>query len=131
MNTSIVVLIVDDEEAIRLVLEEVLTEGGYAVRFASNAEEAMSLLDDAEACIRALITDVNLSPGKQTGWDVARHAREVTDNLPVVYITGASAHEWSVYGVPKSVLLSKPFAPAQIVTAVSHLLNSRLASAAD
>jgi hypothetical protein len=42
----------------------------------------------------------------------------------VVYITGDSAHEWTVHGVPNSVLVTKPFAAAQVVTAVSQLLTA-------
>jgi hypothetical protein len=38
-------------------------------------------------------------------------------------MTGASAHDWGSKGVPNSVLLTKPFANAQVVTAVSQLLN--------
>ncbi len=41
----------------------------------------------------------------------------------VLYITGAHADRWPSHGVPNSVLLTKPFAPAQLVTAVSQLLN--------
>jgi len=59
-----------------------------------------------------------------TGWDIARHARQLNPELPVIYVTGASAHEWGAMGVPNSVLLSKPFAPAQLLTAVSQLLNT-------
>jgi hypothetical protein len=44
--------------------------------------------------------------------------------LPVVYITGASGNQWPSHGVPNSILLQKPFAPAQLVTAVSQLLNA-------
>ena len=43
--------------------------------------------------------------------------------LPVVYTTGGAADEWSMHGVPGSVLLEKPFAPAQLVTAISRLLR--------
>ncbi len=57
------------------------------------------------------------------GWEVARHAREINPNFPVVYMTGASADEWPSRGVPNSVLLTKPFAPAQLVTALAQLLN--------
>ena len=38
-------------------------------------------------------------------------------------MTGAGAEQWPSHGVLNSVLLSKPFAPAQVVTAVSQLLN--------
>lgn len=40
-------------------------------------------------------------------------------------MTGAATDEWARLGVPKSILLTKPFAPAQLVTAVSQLLNTR------
>jgi len=39
-------------------------------------------------------------------------------------MTGASADKYASHGVPNSILLTKPFAPAQLVTAVSQLLNS-------
>jgi hypothetical protein len=39
-------------------------------------------------------------------------------------MTGAAAGDWASRGVPNSILLEKPFAPAQLVTAVSQLLNT-------
>jgi hypothetical protein len=42
----------------------------------------------------------------------------------VVYITAANADEWASQGVPNSILMTKPFAPAQLVTAISNLLNA-------
>lgn len=58
-----------------------------------------------------------------SGWDIARHAREATASLPVVYMTADSAGEWSAQGVPNSILVQKPFAVAQVITAISSLLN--------
>ena len=72
--------------------------------------------------MRALITDIKLG-ADTTGWDVARHARELKPDMPVVYMTGSEAHDWASLGVPNSVLVPKPFAPAQVLTAVSQLLN--------
>jgi hypothetical protein len=43
--------------------------------------------------------------------------------MPDIYMTGAIDDDWPVNGVPNSVLLTKPFAPAQVVTAISALLN--------
>ena len=73
---------------------------------------------------RALVTDINLAPGKLDGWDVARHAREIDSNFPVIYMSGKDADDWASKGVPNSIMLTKPFAPAQLVTALSHLLNT-------
>ena len=39
-------------------------------------------------------------------------------------MTGADAEKWPINGVPNSILLNKPFAPAQLLTAVSQLLNA-------
>lgn len=72
--------------------------------------------------VRGLITDVDLGGGP-SGWDVARHAREILPDIPVIYITGGSADEWSAQGVPGSILVAKPFAPAQIISAIASLLN--------
>ena len=58
------------------------------------------------------------------GWEVAHLAREIDPEFPVVYMSGASAADWPSKGVPNSIMLAKPFAPAQLVTAVSNLLNS-------
>jgi DNA-binding NarL/FixJ family response regulator len=69
------------------------------------------------------VTDISLR-GKMGGWEVAQLAREIDPEFPVVYMSGASAADWPSRGVPNSILLAKPFAPAQFVTAVSNLLNS-------
>jgi DNA-binding response OmpR family regulator len=93
----------------------------------------VTLLKSGLLAYCALVTDINLLGkltgwllGKLTGWEVARAAREADPNFPVVYISGAAAHEWPAQGVPNSIM-QKPFAPAQLTTAVSQLLNERSA----
>lgn len=44
--------------------------------------------------------------------------------FPVVYMTGSAGDQGAVHGVPNSILLVKPFAPPQLTTAVSNLLNA-------
>jgi hypothetical protein len=55
--------------------------------------------------------------------EAARCARELVPEMPVVYISGDSAHKRRAKGVPNSVMVPKPFVEAQIITAVSTLLN--------
>ena len=43
--------------------------------------------------------------------------------MPVVYMSGNSEHEWSSKGVPNSIMITKPFAAAQLVTAVATLIT--------
>jgi DNA-binding response OmpR family regulator len=106
------------------VVEDSLTDGGFEIATASSGENAVELLDGSDGKYRALVTDINLGPGKIDGWDVARHAREIDPNFPVVYMSGKDADDWASKGVPNSIMLAKPFAPAQLVTAVSQLLNT-------
>ncbi len=127
MTTSVLLFVVEDYELIQSVLTKVLTKEGFTVAIANNGKEAMVMLDKEGADYRALITDVNL-PGKLTGWDVARHSREINDRLPVIYMTGASAHDWASKGVPNSQLMTKPFALGQLITALSQLINAASAT---
>jgi len=120
-----VILVVEDDHLIQSVVEESLTDGGFEIVIASSGQDALDLLDASKAKYRALVTDINLGPGEVDGWDVARHAREIDPNFPVVYVSGKDAAEWSSKGVPNSIMLAKPFAPAQLVTAVSQLLNTQ------
>lgn len=124
MASSLIIFVVDDELLIQDLLDVALVEGGFEVAKASSGEEAIAMFEAADVEYRALITDVNLAPGKLTGWDVARRGRELHPELPVVYMTGDSGHHWASEGVPNSVLVPKPFAPVQIVTAISQLLNA-------
>jgi DNA-binding response OmpR family regulator len=119
-----VILVIEDDQLVQGVVEEALTEGGFEVVIAASGEVAVKLLDAANGKYRALVTDINFGREKMNGWDVARRAREIDPEFPVIYMTGDSADDWASKGVPKSILLSKPFAPAQLVTAVSQLLNT-------
>jgi|SRR5690242_12229749 DNA-binding response OmpR family regulator len=121
MVQTVAVLVVEDEAIIRLGLEDTLQEGGYSPVTACTGEEARECLQTVE--VRALVTDVNLGTGL-SGWDLARIARELFPDLPVIYVTSVSRDEWSSQGVPNSIMIAKPFASAQVVTAISQLLNA-------
>jgi len=115
------ILVVEDDQLIQGLVEDALAEGGFEVTSVGSGEEAVRLLKDET--IRALVTDINLS-GVVDGWEIARIAREIDGAFPIVYMTGAAGDEWPSKGVPNSILLAKPFAPAQLLIAVSQLLNS-------
>jgi CheY-like chemotaxis protein len=116
-----VVLVVEDEWLLHAPIEEALVTGGFEPVFVGSGEEASALLRSVSN-YSALVTDVSLRH-EMRGWELATLAREINPELPVVYMTAASAAEWAAHGVPNSILLQKPFAPAQLVTAVSQLLR--------
>ena len=117
------ILVVEDDQAIQSLVVEALSDGGFEPTIATSGEMALTLINGRESKYRMLVIDIKLGKDRIQGWDVARRARAIKSALPIVYITGASAEEWAVQGVPNSILLSKPFAASQLITAVSQLLN--------
>jgi DNA-binding response OmpR family regulator len=117
-----IILVVEDDDMIQAIIEDALTDGGYEAATAPSGDDAITLLLREHETYRALVTDINL-PGEADGWEVARRAREMRPDFPIVYMSGRDAADWASKGVPNSIMLAKPFAPAQLVTAVSQLLN--------
>ncbi len=122
MAAKALVLMVEDEALIRMVLEETLGDKGFAVVAAPNGQNALEELATDPSRFRAVLTDIRLGPGPD-GWEVARRAREAVPDMPVLYVSGDSAHEWAARGVPHSLMVRKPFVAAQIIAALSTLLG--------
>src|SRR5207244_12345236 len=116
-----VILVIEDEEAIQSLVEDALTEGGFERAIAASGEEAVTLLKGRTGNYRALVTDISLR-GRIDGWEVAKQAREIDPQFPIVYMSGASGDDWPFKGGPKSIMSSKPLAPGQPMTAVANLL---------
>lgn len=124
MKNAVLVLVVDDEVAIREVLNASLEDDGYKIMLAESGEDAVKLLTKHKLKIRGLVTDIPLGgERKMSGWEIARHARELNPEIAIVYMSGDSSEDWAVDGVPKSIMVAKPFAVSQISTAIATLLN--------
>ena len=121
-GSAVLILVVEDDAVAGGEVKRALEDAGFRVLLVQSGEKATSTFDENAGEVGGLVADVKLG-GNVSGWDVARHAREVNQDLPVVYITGFSAEDWPSQGVPKSILVQKPFAPAQIITAISSRLN--------
>jgi len=123
-----IILVIEDDQDIQGIIEDALTEGGFETAIAASGEEAVTLLQGDNTRYRALVTDIKLL-GRIDGWEVAQKAREIEPGFPVLYMSGAEAANWASKGVPNSIMLTKPFAPAQLVTAVAQLINGALPAA--
>lgn len=120
--SQIQLLLVEDEAILHLVLEEALSQAGFEVLIAANGTEAIAHLDADAERFKGVVTDIRLGAGPN-GWDIGHRARELVPYMPVLYMSGDSGAEWTSKGVPNSVMLGKPFAMAQVVIAISQLIN--------
>jgi DNA-binding response OmpR family regulator len=126
--SNIQVLLVEDEFLLSLVMQDDLQDAGFVVHTCADGLSAVRALEDPEQNFRAVLTDIRL-PGKLNGWDVARRARELLPDIPVIYTSGDSAEYWRAYGVPDSVMFAKPFPMSKAIEALEYLLRRGPAAA--
>src|SRR6195256_6794464 len=103
LEDSLLILVVEDDQAVQSLVEEALTDGGFEPAIATSGEEAVTLLKGGKTKYCALVTDIHLR-GTMDGWEVARQAREIEPDFPVVYMSGAAAADWTSRGVPNSIM---------------------------
>ena len=113
----VVVLIVEDENFVRLDIASYLKDAGYAVIEAGSGEAAVALCNVGTA-IDIIITDINLG-GSVSGWDVAECFRTVLPNMPVLYTSGETVDRARcVFG---SAVLAKPYQNGDILKECQRL----------
>lgn len=122
MHDDMLLLLVEDEPLVALALQDTLESAGFRVLTAHCGDEGSAALASTIHDISGLITDIRLGSGPD-GWRLARCARAKRADLPVVYVTGDSAHAFEVEGVAKSVLVQKPFAPSKMLSALNAVLT--------
>jgi CheY-like chemotaxis protein len=115
------ILVVDDEEAIRRMIEKMLGDSGCAVLKASSAVEALSVCETQHGELELVVTDVTM-PGMD-GFDLANRIAERWPNIRILFISGC-ANDLSVkrqlYERP---MLPKPFTGDELNRRVRELLT--------
>ncbi len=112
------VLVVDDEKNMRLSLQTVLQDEGYAARAVESAEEALALL--AREDFFMVITDARL--GGMNGYDFLARSRSQWPELPVLMITAYATPKLAVQAIKAGAIdyVAKPFAPEELLHAVAR-----------
>ena len=121
MSRNASILLVEDQDEVRQLLADSLEEFGHEVRTARDAEEAIELLGQ-DTRIEVLVTDIVL-PGRMTGLDLVRQARELMPDLKILTISGNTSDP-SVKApyLDRFAFLPKPFRPSDLNRAVAELL---------
>ena len=115
------VLLVEDEIFISEWVAESLSDQGFAVRTVTNATDALRHLESA--AVDVLFTDVNL-PGDMDGAALARRARELLPDLPVVYASGRTNLLNPQLRVPGSIFVAKPYIPELVAQLLVETLQA-------
>ena len=116
-------LVVEDDPLVMLSAAATLEDKGWVVKKAANGAVAINRLGDASEPVDAVVIDITLGDGP-SGWDVARYARSVNENIAVAYITGDMDAELNPQIVDRGVVLCKPFDDNALLDALSRLLSN-------
>ncbi len=80
-----VVLIVEDDEQVRMLAESILQNAGHETRSAATMTEAHAIIESDDEKIDALFVDVTLPDHHEAGLELAEAAAKTRPGLPVVY----------------------------------------------
>ncbi len=123
------VLLVEDNAGLREASSAILAAAGFEVRAAECARQARTWLETGRMP-DALLTDINLGEGPD-GFDLAREARALNPDLPVVYMSALCAGRFAAEGVASARFVGKPFTARDMLIALTQVLAEQpiLASA--
>jgi signal transduction histidine kinase len=118
------VLLVEDEEIVRVLIRDTLRIKGYCVLEATDTAEALRLCEQYEGPIHLLVTDV-VMPG-MNGRELAEHLVPLRPHMRVLFISGHSGDAVARHGVfdADAAFLRKPFTPDVLARKVRAVLDS-------
>jgi PAS domain S-box-containing protein len=118
------ILLVEDEDAVRELVEELLQAVGYQVLAAARPEEALRLAKRHDGPLHLLVTDVVMP--QMAGPDLARHLRGIRPDVKVLYLSGYSPGIVADRGVLEdgAMFLQKPFSAEALETKVRETLDA-------
>ena len=120
------ILVIDDEEGIREVLEEILKDEGHRVTLAETSRKGLEKFKQSDFDL--VLTDLGMP--EMSGWELAKKIKEIDSGIPVGLITG-----WGVATTKEKMkeagvdfILSKPFNYTKVVRELKAVLKSKIDS---
>jgi two-component system, cell cycle sensor histidine kinase and response regulator CckA len=116
------ILLVEDEDEVRTVLNQILVSKGYRVLQASSGEEALILSRLHRGAVHLLLTDVTMPEMK--GPELAQRLRAERPQTRVVFMSGYNDEQLSDGGLASPICLQKPFSPQVLGEALRAVLDA-------
>lgn len=117
------ILVVDDDMRLRALLERYLTEQGFLVRGAANAEQMDRLL--ARENFHLMVLDLML-PGED-GLSICKRLREQENDIPIVMLTAKGDEDDRIIGLDQGAddYMPKPFNPRELLARINSVLRRK------
>jgi CheY-like chemotaxis protein len=117
------VLIVEDDEQVRVLAEAILQDAGHRTVSAATVPEALALLQ-GDITVEAIFTDLQLVENGPGGIELATEARNSLPKVKVLYTTGEGITDGTkALMVEGSAFLPKPYTPDDLTAAIAALFG--------
>ena len=118
------ILLVEDEDAVRSLMQQFLEQGGYTVLVARDADEAVRLHDRRPGSIDLLLTDVVL-PGSMNGIELAERLAALRPEMRVLCVSGYADRVvgWDDARARDLAFMQKPFSTQALMRQVRQMLD--------
>lgn len=117
MPVNAPLLVVEDDNIVRMLMVDVLQELGYEVKECEDGETALRLLRDPQEPFALLLTDIGLPD--MNGQELAHKARDLRPLLPVLFASGYG----QTVDVPEGMhMIGKPFSIDDLKTRLETIL---------
>jgi PAS domain S-box-containing protein len=116
------ILIVEDDEDVRVLTALMASSAGYRVRTASNGEAALRVIDDSPEPIHLIVTDL-VMPG-MTGRHFAEQVIARQPDTPLLFMSGYADDHQRVIG-PDEHFIGKPFTSAALLRKIRDILDQQ------
>jgi CheY-like chemotaxis protein len=122
-RASGLILLVEDEEAVRRLARRVLENVGYRVLEAASGFEALTLVERLDQPLDLVVTDV-IMPG-MSGQELSARLRATHPTLRILYVSGYTDDTILQHGnlLPNTAFLQKPFSPASLTERVREVIG--------
>jgi two-component system phosphate regulon response regulator OmpR len=117
------ILVVDDDDKIRSLIKQFLSEKGFIVSSAENAEKAKAKIEFFN--FNLIILDV-MMPG-QSGYELTKELKE-SKNIPIILLTAKGEVENRIHGLELGAddYLGKPFDPKELLLRVNNVIKMNI-----
>jgi PAS domain S-box-containing protein len=117
------VLLVEDEDEVRRLVQEILEEHGYTVLPAAQPQDAVEICQAYRGRIELLLTDVVMP--QMGGRELAERAGRIRPDIKVLFMSGYTEDATPGVGVPEpgEPFLKKPFTPAALTRKIREILE--------
>lgn len=118
------ILIVDDERDIRELVSEILKDEGFETRLASNSDECLAAINQAEPAL--MILDIWLKDSQMDGIDILKKVKRDNPDVPIIIISGHGNIEIAVAAIKQGAydFIEKPFNLDQLMVVVRRAMET-------